>query len=264
MARERRLVFGEVAELYHRHRPAYPERLVDDLVELAGLDGGETVLEVGAGTGKATTMFAARGIPVLAIEPSEEMASVARRSCSSYTDVHIERSDFETWDPAGRRFPLLFSAQAWHWIRQPAGYAKASSVLSPGGRLAAFWNRPLWAKSELRPVLLATYEQAAPELVALDGSLHPGRSFPEGEANWEEAIAAADGLTGAEIRDYEWAQEYAADAYVALLNTHSAIRVLDEDRRAALLTAVAEVIRDNCDRLTLPLVTRVCTASRRE
>jgi tRNA G46 methylase TrmB len=63
--RERRLVFGEVAELYD----SYPPALVDDLVAMAGLDGGQAVLEVGAGTGKATVLFAQRGIPVLAIEP---------------------------------------------------------------------------------------------------------------------------------------------------------------------------------------------------
>jgi SAM-dependent methyltransferase len=264
MARERRLVFGEVAELYHAHRPAYPERVVDDLVDMAGLDRREAVLEVGAGTGKATAMFAARGIPVVAIEPSEEMAEVARRTCSIYADVRIERSDFETWDAAGRRFPLLFSAQAWHWIQQPAGYAKASSVLAPGALLAAFWNRPLWARSDLRAVLLAVYEQTVPELETLDGSLHPGRTFPEGEENWEQAIAAADGLTSAEVRDYEWQQDYSADMYVALLNTHSAIRVLDKERRSELFRAVAEVIRSNGDRLTLPLVTRLCTAFRRD
>src|SRR5690349_1659884 len=60
--RERRLVFGEAADLYDRHRPAYPEQLIDELVGVAGLDGRRAVLEVGAGTGKATLMFAARGI----------------------------------------------------------------------------------------------------------------------------------------------------------------------------------------------------------
>jgi trans-aconitate methyltransferase len=264
MAPERRLAFGEVAELYHQHRPAYPERLVDDLVDLVGLDGVQAVLEVGAGTGKATAMFAARGIPVLAVEPSEEMAGVARRTFAADAKVRIERSDFETWDPAGRRFPLVFSAQAWHWVQQPAGYAKAAAALARGGLLAAFWNRPHWARSELRDALLATYEQTAPELAALDGSLHPGRPYPQAEENWEEAIAAADGLTGARVRHYEWKEDYSADAYVSLLNTHSAIRVLDEDRRTALLTAVAETITDHGGRLTLPLVTRVCTALKRE
>ena len=32
----RRLVFGEVAELYHRRRPGDPAALVDDLVAWAG------------------------------------------------------------------------------------------------------------------------------------------------------------------------------------------------------------------------------------
>ena len=79
MRREQRLVFGEVAELYDRHRPAYPGVVVDDLIGLAALGPGALVLEVGAGTGKATAMFAQRGIRVLAVEPSAEMAVVARR-----------------------------------------------------------------------------------------------------------------------------------------------------------------------------------------
>src|ERR1700742_1269450 len=99
--RERRLVFGEVAELYDRHRPTYPAELVDDLVALAGLDGSRPVLEVGAGTGKATVLFASRGIPVIAVEPSAEMAAVAARNAGAAGTVEIEQSDFEAWDPRG-------------------------------------------------------------------------------------------------------------------------------------------------------------------
>lgn len=142
--RERRLVFGEVADLYDQHRPAYPVRLIDDLADLAELDGSQAVLEVGAGTGKATLMFAARGIPVVAVEPSVEMAAIARRNCSAYPGVGIELSDFEHWDPGGRRFPLLFSAQAWHWVQPAAGYAAAQQALAKHGILAAFWNRVAW------------------------------------------------------------------------------------------------------------------------
>ena len=133
--REQRLVFGEVAEQYDRHRPAYPDALVDDLVELAGLEADALVLEVGAGTGKATSMFAARGIRVLAVEPSAEMAAVARRVCAGYREVRIEQADFERWDPAGREFALMFAAQAWHWVEPAVGFAKAASVLRPGGVL---------------------------------------------------------------------------------------------------------------------------------
>ncbi len=265
VASERRLIFSEVAELYDQHRPTYPERLVDDLVALAGLKRGERVLEVGAGTGKATMMFAKRGIHVLAVEPSQEMAAVARRNCSPYEGVLVEQSDFEDWDPAGRTFPLLFSAQAWHWIRPAVGYPRAREALSHGGLLAAFWNRPVWSWSDMRDDLLSAYARAAPEHPPT-GPMHPASSFPDGEedgrAEWQQTIAGADGFGQAEVRDYEWLLDYSAQTYVGLLATTSEIRLLDEHPRTALLAAIARAIEARGNSLRLPMITRLCLARR--
>jgi SAM-dependent methyltransferase len=259
--RVQRLAFSEAADLYDRHRPAYPDRLIDDLVALAGLDGSQAVLEVGAGTGKATSMFAARGIPVLAVEPSAEMATVWRRNCSAYTDVELEQSDFEDWDPRGRRFPLLFSAQAWHWVQPATRYAKANQTLSSRGILAAFWNRVAWDRSALRDALLVAYRQAAPGLPA-DGPMHPANLCPDSEANWDGEIAAVEGLADSEVRYYEWSLDYSADDYIGLLTTTSEIRLLDEERRTSLLAAVTTVIDAHGGALTLPMRTRLCLARR--
>jgi len=253
--RERRLVFGEVAELYDRHRPSYPERLIDDLVAIAGLDGSQAVLEVGAGTAKATLMLAARGIPVVAVEPSVEMAAVARRNCAPFTDVEIEQSDFERWDPHGRRFPLLVSAQAWHWVQPAAGYPKARQALTSDGILAAFWNLIAWETSDLRKALLDAYQRAAPEL-STDSPMHPASVDTDGE-DWEGEIAAADGFVDAGSRHYEWEHRYSAAEYVGFLATTSDIRLLADARRAELLAAVAAVIEAHGRSLTLPMRTRL-------
>lgn len=262
MRREQRLVFGEVAELYDRHRPGYPDAVVDDLVSLAGLQDGSAVLEVGAGTGKATSMFAARGMRVLAVEPSAEMAAVARRVCAGVGDVRIEQSDFERWDPAGREFGLLFAAQAWHWVDPAVGFAKAASVLRPGGVLAAFWNRPMWARATLREVLIDAYRRTAPEVLEETDPMHPANSPSGDEVGWGSGVAEAVGLEAAEARDYEWSQTYTGSDYASLLQTHSTVRVLDPDRRRALAEAVAEAISRNGGTLELPLVTRVYLARR--
>jgi SAM-dependent methyltransferase len=262
LRREQRLVFGEVAELYDRHRPSYPDVVIDDLVELAGLDAGSPVLEVGAGTGKATAMFAARGMHVLAVEPSAEMAAVARRVCAAVGDVRIEQSDFERWDPAGREFPLLFAAQAWHWVDPAVGFAKAASVLRPGGVLAAFWNRPMWARAALREVLIEAYRDAAPEVLDETDPMHPANSPSGDEVEWRSGVAAADGLGAAEVREYEWCETYTGRDYASLLQTHSTVRVLDPDRRSALAEAVASAVESNGNVLELPLVTRVYLARR--
>jgi SAM-dependent methyltransferase len=254
--REQRLVFGEVAELYDRHRPSYPDAVIDDLVGLAGLSSGASVLEIGAGTGKATSMFAARGIGVVAVEPSEEMAAVARRVCAAYPSVRIEQGDFERWDPAGRTFPLVFAAQAWHWVDPAVGFAKAASVLRPGGVLAAFWNRPMWVRAALREALIDAYRRAAPEVLDESDPMHPANSPSGDEAQWRSGVAAAEGLGEAEVRSYEWSQTYTGRDYAALLQTHSTIRVMDPERRRALVEAVAGAIERHGDTFELPLVTR--------
>lgn len=56
----RALSFGAVAEAYERFRPVYPAELFDMVMTYAGRPV-RTALEIGAGTGKATRLFAQRG-----------------------------------------------------------------------------------------------------------------------------------------------------------------------------------------------------------
>jgi len=152
MDEKRRLSFGGVAELYDRSRPSYPQALLDGVLEFAGAGAGDRALEVGAGTGKATVLFAERGLSVVALEPSAEMAAVARRNCAAYGRVTIEQTEFERWRADGRRFQLVFSAQAWHWVAPDVRYAAARAALEPGGALAVFvvlyfWSPAHWQSS---------------------------------------------------------------------------------------------------------------------
>lgn len=254
MSTERRLVFGETADLYHRYRPSYPTALIDDLVALARLDGSRPVLEIGAGTGKATALFAARGIPVVAVEPSAEMASHLR----AHPSTSVEIADFEDWEPAGRRFQLVYSAQAWHWIRPEAGYEKVAEALEPGGWLAAFWNRPDWARCSLRERLIAVYEAAAPD-AERDGPMHPTSSFHGLDEDWDAEVARAAGLDGGEVREYAWSLEYSAVEYAGLLATTSELQLMEPTRRDALLAAISAAIGE---RISLPMSTRLCLARR--
>jgi SAM-dependent methyltransferase len=260
MARERRLVFGEVAEQYDRSRPSYPDALVDELVALAGLGPGRRVLEVGAGTGKATAMFALRGVPLLALEPSAAMAAVARRKLESYPEVELVESDFERWDPRGAEFSLIYAAQSWHWVTPELGYLRARAALTPGGLLAVFWNRPRWGRVALRDELAAVYAIQAPDLDT-DSPMHPaGALAPERQDSWEREIAQSPSFVDAQIRNYDWTCEYSAGEYARLLETHSDTRMLSQERRARLLAAVAGEIERRGGSLQMSYVTRLCLA----
>jgi SAM-dependent methyltransferase len=259
MGQPPRLVFGEVADLYDRHRPSYPDALVDDVLAAAGVGEGRRILEVGAGTGKATALFAARGAAVLAVEPSAAMAAVARRQCAAFPRVEIVESDFERVDLHGATFPLLYSAQAWHWIEPEVRYRRARAALVDGGLLAVFWNRPAWGPSELRDALAAAYRRWEPEMPP-DFQMHPDNPCPKGDDDWTAEIAGVAQFTDPRVRFYGWDEDYSAAAYAGLLSTLSQFRLLEPSRRERLLEAIQTTIDDHGGTLAMPMVTRLHTA----
>jgi SAM-dependent methyltransferase len=252
---ERRLSFGSVAEQYDRARPSYPAALADDVLGLAPFP---RAVEVGAGTGKATELFAVRGAHVLALEPDPEMAAVARRKLAAYDGVELVEREFERWQPPAEPFGLLFSGQAWHWIAPDVRYARARAALAGDGVLAAFWNQPDWERCELREPLEEAYRGVA--FTEPQGPMQPRPVATVRSDDWEREIAAADGFGGAELRGYDWSCEYTTAQYLELLGTHSDHIVLPDAQRAALLDAVGAAIDAHGGRFLLPYRARLCLA----
>lgn len=242
MAREQRLVFGEDAELYDRARPGYSDELVSSVLDYLGSgSGAPRALEIGAGTGKATVAFAARGVAILAVEPDPAMAAVAARHTARFPEVRIEPAAFEEWPLEEHAFDLVFSGQAWHWVRPEVRGPKAAAALRPGGALALFWHRPSWPDGDpVRAALDACYAEHAPALRAR-GPGFPGLG-PGLEEREHEEIAESGLFTDVDIRHHPWESETGAEDYLDLLATQSDHRLLPEDERDRLLDAVAGVV----------------------
>jgi hypothetical protein len=87
----RALSFGVTAEAYERFRPGYPAELFDMVMPYAG-QPVRTALEIGAGTGKATRLFAQRGITVTATEPDVAMLAECVSTCQQTSRLCKPRS----------------------------------------------------------------------------------------------------------------------------------------------------------------------------
>ena len=246
-----------MAELYDRSRPSYPRALVDDVLEFADADGSSRALEVGAGTGKATVLFAERGLRVVALEPSAEMASLARRNCAQYANVTIEESEFERWHPDDGPFRVVFSATAWHWIAPDVRYVAARAALEPGGALAVFWTAPEWSACELGDAIGEVYTRNGRAGDPAD-PMNPTRRSEE--EDWTTEIAGAAGFTGPEVRRHRWESDYTTEEYLDLLGTHSACVVLEETARERLLGEIAGVIDAHGGAFRMNYLTRLCLA----
>jgi len=263
----RRLSFGSVAEQYDRARPIYPEQLVDDAIAFAGeaLRAAGRALEVGAGTGKATLQFAARGLEIDAIEPDGAMAAVAsQRAATAEANVRLQISDFESADVPEHAYGLLYAGQAWHWVTPERRYELAARALVPGGALTVFWNRPEWRRCELREPLEAAYRRSQSELPSR-GPQHPSEPDPvDGQGkNWREELAGSPLFTDVELRRYDWAKRYATAGYIELIGTHSDHLLLDAGQRQRLFAEIADVIDAAGGSFELPYGTVLCLARRR-
>jgi SAM-dependent methyltransferase len=258
---EQRLAFGSVAELYDRARPSYPPGAIDDVMTHARLALGDPVLEVGAGTGKATVLLAARGLEVVALEPSAAMAALARAKCRDLAGVRVVESEFEHWKPTDR-FAALVSAQAWHWVAADVRYERAHAALVPGGTLAAVWTFPDWAACDLCDALGDAYRLSAPRLAA-DFPMHPASEPTRLAGDWPAEIAASGWFGDPRLATHRWSQSYTSAEYVELLQTHQDHILLAPDDRRVLLAAISAAIEsEGAGTLTMPFVTRVCLATR--
>jgi SAM-dependent methyltransferase len=129
-------VFDEVAVEYDRRRPTYPDELLDQACQVAGIGRGDHVLEVGCGTGQLTRGLAARGLHVTALEPGKSLIALARQNLEGAGDVEFVNAQFEDALLPPEHFRAVFSASAFHWVDPKVSWQKTADVLVPGGTLA--------------------------------------------------------------------------------------------------------------------------------
>ena len=72
--RSRKHEFTGMGELYDRARPAYPPALFKQFDDHFNFRMGQTTLEIGCGTGKATEHLASRGLTVTGIDTASHIA----------------------------------------------------------------------------------------------------------------------------------------------------------------------------------------------
>ena len=125
--------FADVADVYERSRPGYPEEAV---AWLAGTPPRD-VVDLGAGTGKLTRSLVALGHRVTAVEPLEEMLAQLR---ASVPEALALAGGAEAIPLADGSVDVVTCAQAFHWFDHERALVEIARVLRPGGSVALVWN----------------------------------------------------------------------------------------------------------------------------
>ncbi len=136
LARSYGKVFNEIAVEYDRNRPTYPNVLVDQACEVAGIGDGDRVLEIGCGTGQLTRSLLARGLYVTALEPGDQLIRIAEENLKDAGDVEFVHARLEDMCLPHESYKAVFSASAIHWVDPDLGWRRIADALAPGGTLA--------------------------------------------------------------------------------------------------------------------------------
>ncbi|MEV5440129.1 methyltransferase domain-containing protein [Streptomyces sp. NPDC052682] len=236
----RALSFGGVAEAYERFRPGYPEELVDRVMAYAGRRV-RTAFEIGAGTGKATRLFARRGVRVTASDPDGAMLAELRKHVPAH--VRTVRAAFEEVRP-DERYGLVYAAAALHWTEPEGRWSRVAGLLEPGGVFASCGG----AARPADPAVEDAVRAARAPFLDSDEVPSPDGTPADQEMQWP----------GTELRRSEWFADVrqsviarrltmSARDYVGHLSTLSAYLVLPAPQRERVLSRISRVLPDRVE-----------------
>ncbi len=129
--------FGRTARDYRRHRPGFPESLLERVGERRPIAAGQDVLDLATGTGTLGRLFAQRGARVVGLDRAASLIEQAKvidaelgTDATRYVVATAEATGLETG-----AFDWVAAGQCWHWFERAPTAAEALRLLKPGGHL---------------------------------------------------------------------------------------------------------------------------------
>jgi SAM-dependent methyltransferase len=162
--------FNVAADSYDRFMGQYSSQLSAQLADLAGVEGGQRVIDVGCGPGALTAELVQRlgADSVAAVDPSEQFVEAARER---HPGVDVQLAPAEELPFGDDEFDAALAQLVVHFMTDPVGgLAEMRRVTRPGGVVAAsVWDMgggrapisPYWqAAREVDPNLTGESDRA--------------------------------------------------------------------------------------------------------
>ena len=228
-------MFDKAAEYYDKFRPGYPKEIIEAMVMHTNLNKASKTLEIGAGSGKATELLKNYGFSIRCIDPGENLVKHGNIKFADYPNISFECGRFEELEQSDEKYDVIFSAQSFHWLPQPAGYQKCAEMLRENGYIAPFWN------------MYITYDDEADNDLLELSKKYGGFADFVSEEQYENRIQSIvknienSGLFQTpSVYKHLWIQEYTAEEYYGFVLTGNRFIQLPEEVKENAHTEIIE------------------------
>ena len=232
--------YSGVVSAYDRTRPRYPAKILARMQEIAKLQPGKAILEIGAGPGIASVELAKLGAEMVCLEPSLPACEFARRKCAAYSNVELVNTTFEEY-VGDRRFDAVIATTSFHWVTPEIRNQKTAWVLKDNGLLILLWNTPPQPSYEVHQSLTPAYQTHAPELAKYEEL----QNYQKNLAKIGEAVIDSGYFRDLFSERVISKITYSIDDYLTLLSTLSPYIRLESQQRTTLLAELKQILQLN-------------------
>ncbi len=257
--------FDDVAEIYDRARPLYPERLYWDLFNYIGVDRDDpsalATVEIGPGTGQATGALLKRGATVAAVEPGPHLATFLRGKFPDEPRLVVINERFEDAPLPEGIADLVFAATSFHWLDPATRYERVLSTLRPGGVLAIVHPHQIASEAD------RGYFAASQPIYGRYFSQDSTPELPDEEVTPVEIgeIIDTQAFESVELFRYRFDQRYSTEEYTDLVRSYSGTEQLPRDERERFIADLAAFIDAEFEGYVIrPLVLTLALARKRD
>ena len=132
--------FNDIAEIYEKYRPSYPEEYVNYIIKKSHLNSNSLVADIGAGTGILSRQLLSKNLQVVGVEPSKDMRNILKKMEVNRRFKAVEGTA-ENTTLRDNSIDLVVVAQAFHWFDNEKFRKECKRILKLNGKVCIMWNR---------------------------------------------------------------------------------------------------------------------------
>lgn len=235
---------------YDALRPGYAPQAAAWVARRGRLGAGSLVIDLAAGTGQLSRLFAAPGVRLAAVEPARNMRAAFG---GGLPGLPIVAGCAEAMPLRTGAADAVVVGNAFHHFDAEPAIAEIRRVLRAGGVLALLWARTS-----------GDVYDSYPQLRAVDKAVQRARaagpaaaSLVAAMANWIDPPERIQGFTPFEKAKFPMVQVIRSARLADLYATSSDVASLPAAVRLDLLAQIREICRELPEMLELPRVSMV-------